>query len=66
MGKEIPKSSISGTPNLQYVEEGRKATYLWETDRFDKSPPNNAVKYPCGCCDKLPLTCKDSSNDSCL
>lgn len=40
MGEEIPKSSISQILNLQYVEEGGKAMYLWETDRLDKSPLN--------------------------
>lgn len=40
MGEGIPKSSISQILNLQYVEEGGKAMYLWETDRLDKSPLN--------------------------
>lgn len=46
VGEEIPKSSISQTLNLQYVEEGGKATYLWETDRLGQSPLKDAVRYP--------------------
>lgn len=36
---------------LQIFNMWRKA----ETDRFAKSPPKDAVKYPCGRCDNLPL-----------